>query len=97
MILFSTSLAEIMSESEFNSQQQSRAAQYRRAKRAPSKPVPCPEGIGINAHKNRHLVSAKLTATNWRVLRAWLVANDLNFNTGLNRLVATHPELETHA
>jgi hypothetical protein len=97
VILFSTSLAEIMSDSEFNSQQQGRAAQYRRAKRAPAKPVPCPSGVPINAHKNRHLVSAKLTETNWRVLRVWLVANDLNYNTGLNRLIATHPELENHA
>ena len=85
-----------MSDSEFNSQKQS-AAQYRRAKRAPSKPVPCPEGVAINAHKNRHLVSAKLTATNWRTLRAWLVANNLNYNTGVNRLIATHPEVQNHA
>jgi hypothetical protein len=37
-----------------------------------------------------------LTQTNWEVLRAWLVANNLNYNTGLNRLIATHPELQNH-
>jgi hypothetical protein len=97
VILFLTSLAEIMSDSEFHSHQQNRAIRYRRAKRAPEKPVPCPKGVSLTTHKNRHLVSAKLTATNWSVLRAWLVANDLNYNTGLNRLIATHPELENHA
>ena len=75
-----------MSDNELNANEQRKSAKRRR-----------PDGVGYNAFKNRHLVSAKLTQTNWDVLRVWLVANKLNYNTGLNKLVATHPELQDHA
>ena len=84
-----------MSDSEFNEQQ--RRASIKRnggTFRIPERSRP--EGVGYQEHKNRYLVSAKLTQTNWEVLRAWLVSNNLNYNTGLNRLIATHPELEKH-
>ena len=84
-----------MSDSEFNAQQR-RATVKRNGGtfRIPERSRP--EGVGYQEHKNRYLVSAKLTPTNWDVLRAWLVSNNLNYNTGLNRLIATHPELEQH-
>jgi len=75
-----------MSDNELNSNEQRKSSKRRR-----------PEGVDYNAYKNRYLVSAKLTPTNWDVLRAWLVANKLNYNTGLNKLVATHPDLDPHA
>ena len=84
-----------MSDNEFNEQQ--RRASIKRnggTFRIPERSRP--EGVGYQEHKNRYLVSAKLTPTNWDVLRAWLVSNNLNYNTGLNRLIATHPELEQH-
>lgn len=75
-----------MSDNELNAMEQRKSSKRRR-----------PEGVDYHAYKNRHLVSAKLTQTNWDVLRVWLVANKLNYNTGLNKLVATHPELQDHA
>ena len=84
-----------MSDSEFNEQQRRASIKRNGGKfRIPERSRP--EGVSYQAHKNRYLVSAKLTQTNWEVLRAWLVSNNLNYNTGLNRLIATHPELEKH-
>lgn len=88
MILFSTSLAEIMSDSEFNANQQ-------RAFRIPKRSRP--ENVGYQAHKNRHLVSAKLSDVNWMNLRSFLVQTNRNYNSGLNYLIATHPELQDNA
>ena len=84
-----------MSDSEFNEQQRRASIKRNGGKfRIPERSRP--DGVSSQAHKNRYLVSAKLNPTNWDVLRAWLVSNNLNYNTGLNRLIATHPELEKH-
>ena len=85
-----------MSDSEFNVNQQRSSIKRRGGSfRIPERSRP--EGVSSTSYKNRYLVSAKLTQTNWEVLRAWLVANNLNYNTGLNKLVATHPDLINHA
>ena len=79
-----------MSEAEFNYNQQ-RA--YRK------KPDKRPPGISdedwkrqIYVTQNRMQVAAKLSRPNWMAFRAWLIKEELSMNSGINRLVATHPE-----
>ena len=79
-----------MSDSERNTNQQ-RLAVGRRQARQP--PMRRPPNVNENHWKNRHQVSAKLTEVNYLSLRSWLVTNNLNFNSGLNRLIHTHPEI----
>ena len=45
-------------------------------------------------NKNRFRLSAKLTEVNWHALINWEKKENLNHNSGLNRLIATHPELQ---
>ena len=80
-----------MSENEFNANQQ-RA--YRK------KPQQKPKGMSdedwqrqVYMTQNRHHVGAKLTEVNWTIFRAWCIKEKLNFNSGINRLIATHPEI----
>ena len=56
-----------------------------------------PEGVGYEAYRNRFKVYSKLTETNWLTFRAWCVANKHNYNSGLNYLIATHPEIQKNA
>jgi len=55
-----------------------------------------PRSVSAADWKNRHLVSAKLTPTNWTAVRALFVEKNFNFNSGINYLIATHPETKTH-
>ena len=65
----------------------------RRAKRARSTKQPKPEGVESNDWKNRYQVAAKLKPINMENFRRWCHKNDFNFNSGLNRLIATHPKI----
>ena len=44
--------------------------------------------------KNRWQVGAKLTEVNWHSLNNWCKKNKLSLNRGINKLIATHPELQ---
>ena len=79
-----------MSENEFNANQQ-RA--YRK------KPERRPEGLSdeewrrhVQLTQNRMHVAAKLSKPNWMAFRAWIIKENHSFNSGINRLIATHPE-----
>ncbi len=48
-------------------------------------------------YKNRWQVSAKLTEVNWHCLNDWCKNNNLSFNRGINKLIATHPDLQKNA
>ena len=54
---------------------------------------PKPEGVEANEWKNRYQVAAKLKPINMEIFRKWCSKNKFNFNSGLNRLIATHPEI----
>ena len=80
-----------MSENEFNANQQ-RA--YRK------KPERSPEGLTdkewktrVQFTQNRFHVGAKLSKPNWMAFRAWMIKEDLSLNSGINRLIATHPDI----
>ena len=88
MILFSTSLAETMSDNEFNANQA-------RAFRIPGRSRP--DGVGYQSYKNRFRVSSKLTEVNWMAFRAFLAKTDRSPNDAINYLVATHPEVQNNA
>tara|TARA_B100000287_G_scaffold202889_1_gene191553 strand:- start:865 stop:1113 length:249 start_codon:yes stop_codon:yes gene_type:complete len=79
-----------MSESEFNDNQRSRIIRRRR-----------PRGLSDaewhsdkEAHKRRFRVASKLDEKTWLSFQGWLKANNLNYNSGLRRLISTHPELK---
>tara|TARA_R100000458_G_C8053260_1_gene99448 strand:+ start:51 stop:293 length:243 start_codon:yes stop_codon:yes gene_type:complete len=76
-----------MSDSEFNENEQAKAKLQRR--KAQSRPT----GINPNVWKNRTLVNGKLTETNYINFLTWCKANNYNFNSGLNYLIHTHPDL----
>jgi len=58
-----------------------------------AKPQPRPEGVGYHQWKNRYQVFAKLKPINMENFRVWMKKHDLNVSSGLNRLIATHPEI----
>jgi len=81
-------------EAEFNDNQRSQRV-TRRAK---------PMGMAdwqwrseVEAHKRRFHVGAKLKEPNWHIFKSWQKENNLSDNTGLNRLIETHPDLKNHA
>ena len=76
-----------MSDNEFNENEQAKA------KRKRQKAQPRPAGIKQNVWKNRTLVNGKLTQANYIIFLAWCRANNYNFNSGLNYLINTHPDL----
>ena len=49
------------------------------------------------ANKSRWQVSSKLTEVNWHTFNNWCKKNDLSINRGINKLIATHPELQNDA
>ena len=58
-----------------------------------AKPQPKPEGVKYHDWKNRFQVFAKLKPINMENFRVWMKKHDLNVSSGLNRLIATHPEI----
>ena len=58
-----------------------------------AKPQPKPEGVNYHDWKNRYQVAAKLKPINMENFRRWCKKNKFNFNSGINRLIATHPEI----
>ena len=58
-----------------------------------AKPQPRPEGVKYHDWKNRNQVFAKLKPINMENFRVWMKKHDLNVSSGLNRLIATHPEI----
>ena len=58
-----------------------------------ARPQPRPEGGTVNDWKNRYQVFAKLKPINMENFRKWTKKNDLNFSSGINRFIATHPEI----
>tara|TARA_R100001594_G_scaffold66902_1_gene101203 strand:+ start:50 stop:268 length:219 start_codon:yes stop_codon:yes gene_type:complete len=52
-----------------------------------------PPGVDVQAWKNRYQVYGKLTEHNHDLFFKWCRKNNLNFNSGLNRLISSHPEL----
>ena len=83
-----------MSDNEFNANQQSR--RYVRRRRPP--------GLSNwewesdkELHKSRNHVAAKLTDLNSFAFETYKKKHNLNNNSGLNRLIATHPELQNDA
>ena len=46
------------------------------------------------ANKSRWQVSSKLTEVNWHTFNNWCKKHDLSINRGINKLIATHPELQ---
>jgi len=58
-----------------------------------AKPQPRPKGVKYHDWKNRNKVFAKLKPINMENFRKWCKTNDLNFSSGINRLIATHPEI----
>ena len=49
------------------------------------------------SYKSRWQVSSKLTEVNWHSLNNWCKKHDLSLNRGINKLIATHPELQNDA
>tara|TARA_R100001463_G_scaffold19229_1_gene47462 strand:- start:234 stop:509 length:276 start_codon:yes stop_codon:yes gene_type:complete len=47
-----------------------------------------------NEWKNRHRISAKLTANNYRKGWKYMKNNDCGWSTCINHLLATHPETQ---
>ena len=45
-------------------------------------------------YKSRWQVSSKLTEVNLHSLNNWCKKNKLSLNRGINKLIATHPELQ---
>ena len=76
-----------MSDNEFNANEQAKA------KRKRQKAQPRPAGIKQNVWKNRTLVNGKLTRSNYIKFDTWCTENNYNFNSGLNYLIQTHPDL----
>ena len=58
-----------------------------------ARPQPRPKGVTVNDWKNRYQVFAKLKPINMENFRKWTKKNNLNFSSGINRLIATHPEI----
>ena len=83
-----------MSDNEFNANQQHRRNTRRRR----------PPGLSNwewisdkEVFKSRYHVAAKLTDPNWHAFETYKKKHNLNNNSGLNRLVETHPDLKNHA
>ena len=56
-----------------------------------------PEGVGYHQYKNRRLVSAKLTEANYPLFISWCKAKNFSTQSGINYLIATHPETKKDA
>tara|TARA_R100000231_G_C5198814_1_gene126741 strand:- start:35 stop:229 length:195 start_codon:yes stop_codon:yes gene_type:complete len=49
-----------------------------------------PDDIDVQAWKNRHLVSSKLTPLNYKAFREWCKTNNFSYSSGINNLIATY-------
>ena len=81
-------------ESEFNDNQISQKI-TRRAR--PSGMTDWAWASDVELHKSRYHVASKLKRNNYRKLLAYEKKHDLNHNSGLNRLIETHPDLQNNA
>ena len=52
-----------------------------------------PPEVNTNDWKNRHRISAKLTAVNYQDFYKYCTRNGWSFSSGANALIATHPEI----
>ena len=52
-----------------------------------------PETVNTNDWKNRHRISAKLTAVNYQDFYRYCTRNGWSFSSGANALITTHPEI----
>jgi len=52
-----------------------------------------PPEVNINDWKNRHRISAKLTAVNYQDFYRYCTQNGWSFSSGFNALIATHPQI----
>ena len=79
-----------MMEAEFNDNQRKK-----RVKR--TKPPHIPQEMwerDKRLYKDRFYVAARLKEENWKKFMLWLKINNLNTNSGLNRLIQNHPDLQ---
>ena len=56
-----------------------------------------PNGVSKNEWKNRFKVWSTLTEPNWHLFYKWLEVNNLSVNRGINKLIATHPDIQKNA
>mgnify|MGYP003134534049 CR=1 FL=1 len=49
-----------------------------------------PDDVDVQAWKNRHLVSSKLTPLNYKKFREWCKKNNFSYSSGINNLIATY-------
>ena len=54
------------------------------------------EGWSENEWKNRRLISVKFTPTNYSKMYSYMQAKKFNWNSGVNHLLLTHPDLENY-
>ena len=54
------------------------------------------EGWSENEWKNLRLISVKLTPTNYSKMYSYMQAKKFNWNSGVNHLLLTHPDLENY-
>ena len=80
-------------ESEFNDNQISQKI-TRRAR--PSGMTDWAWASDVELHKSRYHVASKLRRENYLKLLAYEKEHNLNHNSGLNRLIETHPELQNN-
>jgi len=85
-----------MSDNEFNANEQNRRNKRRRRERPPGL-YNWEWEAEKQVLKNRHFVGVKLTPANWHAFETYKKIHNLNNSSGLNRLVATHPDLQNHA
>jgi hypothetical protein len=52
-----------------------------------------PPEVNTNDWKNRHRISAKLTAVNYQAFYRFCTENGWSFSSGANALITTHPEI----
>tara|TARA_R100000152_G_C6740171_1_gene163998 strand:- start:632 stop:871 length:240 start_codon:yes stop_codon:yes gene_type:complete len=50
----------------------------------------------VELHKSRYHVASKLKPDNFRKFIAWEKKHNLNHNSGLNRLIETHQDLQNN-
>ena len=53
-----------------------------------------PEGVSYQEWKNRNKVYSKLTDSNYANFMSWARKKNFNCNSGINYLIATHPEIK---
>jgi hypothetical protein len=49
-----------------------------------------PDDVDVQTWKNRHLVSSKLTPTNYKAFKEFCKTNNYSYSSGINNLIATY-------